>query len=86
MREQKWISCCGTNGITLMRRRLLGDTPHVRRRAPTTVRDKAKALRDIATKPPNPTEHAYGSLVAAIREMLEQVLDERDLSGRVDPV
>jgi hypothetical protein len=70
-----------------MSRRVLGDTSHVRRRAPTTARDKAKAARRCykAAQSHDP-EHAYDFFVAAIREMLEQVLDERNLSGRVEPV
>jgi hypothetical protein len=60
-----------------MSRRLLGDTPmsdaeHQQRRA---TRQKHCATL-LQSRPSHDPEHAYDSLVAAIREMLEQVLDE----------
>jgi predicted component of type VI protein secretion system len=49
--------------------------------------DEAKALRDTAPRAQShDPQRAYHSLAATIREMLEQVLDERNLSGRVEPV
>jgi hypothetical protein len=65
-----------------MSRRLLGDTPISDAQGTNNGARHAKAWRDTAPKPPNPTIRG----TAAIREMLEQVPDEHNLSGRVEPV